>query len=175
MYQELLPEAHVYIKNCRRHRIWIRIVSVMACVVIFCTTYALILPAVTLEQQPLCGLTEHHHIELCFETRTVEQETVRLICQPEIHVHTADCWDGEGRQVCGLADILIHTAEAGSCRALTISGGDPLEQPEALLRLLELVRESFDDILVYTGFLLEDIRSGQLGEAARSAPPARRR
>ena len=66
-----------------------------------------------------------------------------------------------------LADILIRTAEAGSCRALTISGGDPLEQPEALLRLLELVRESFDDILVYTGFLLEDIRSGQLGEAAR--------
>lgn len=66
-----------------------------------------------------------------------------------------------------LAQILIQTASAGGCRGLTVSGGDPLEQAEGLLRLLVQVRPHFDDILVYTGYTLEALRGGSCSDAAR--------
>jgi anaerobic ribonucleoside-triphosphate reductase activating protein len=48
---------------------------------------------------------------------------------------------------------------------VTISGGEPFEQPAALVALLAAIRATFDgDILVYTGFEL-----GDLGEALRGA------
>ena len=64
-----------------------------------------------------------------------------------------------------LAQILTETAVKNSCRGLTVSGGDPLEQPEALLRLLRLLRPAFADILVYTGYRMEELRAGAAGEA----------
>lgn len=63
-----------------------------------------------------------------------------------------------------LAEILISAAKGS--RALTISGGDPLEQAESLLALLQALRPHFDDILVYTGFTLEQL---QLGSPAQRA------
>ncbi len=64
-----------------------------------------------------------------------------------------------------LAQILIQVAKAGGCDGLTVSGGDPFEQPESLLLLLSLVREHFKDILVYTGYTLEEIKKGKALEA----------
>ncbi|MCD7822665.1 MAG: radical SAM protein [Oscillospiraceae bacterium] len=66
-----------------------------------------------------------------------------------------------------LAKIISQVAEKNSCTGITISGGDPFEQPEALRRLLEPLSEGFRDILVYTGYTLEEIKSGSLGESAR--------
>lgn len=66
-----------------------------------------------------------------------------------------------------LARVLIQTALANGCQGLTLSGGDPLEQPESLLRLLQAVRPHFPDILVYTGYSLDAIAAGHCGEAAR--------
>ena len=40
-----------------------------------------------------------------------------------------------------------------------------MEQSDALLRLLRYVREDFSDILVYTGWTLEEVRDGRAGEA----------
>ncbi len=40
----------------------------------------------------------------------------------------------------------------------TITGGDPLEQPEELARLLPELRRISPDILVYTGYTLEQLR-----------------
>ena len=54
-----------------KRRRWRRAVSVLACAVVFCTTYALILPAITLSAEPKCGLEEHTHTEDCYETRLV--------------------------------------------------------------------------------------------------------
>ena len=62
-----------------------------------------------------------------------------------------------------LAKILIKVARKNNCTGITISGGDPLEQPQALLKLLTLLRNEFDDILVYTGFELQDIQDGLVG------------
>jgi len=66
-----------------------------------------------------------------------------------------------------LAKILIQVARKNNCTGITISGGDPLEQSQALLKLLTLLRNEFDDILVYTGFELQDIQDGLVGIEAK--------
>ena len=66
-----------------------------------------------------------------------------------------------------LAKILIQVARKNNCTGITISGGDPLEQSQALLKLLTLLRNEFDDILVYTGFELQDIQDGLVGIDAK--------
>ena len=66
------PESarNVTVTHEKRRR-WRGAVSVLACAVVFCTTYALILPAITLSAEPKCGLEEHTHTEDCDETRLV--------------------------------------------------------------------------------------------------------
>ena len=59
----------------------------MACVVVIFTTYALILPAITMETPAICGFEEHSHTEECFDTA---DPSVR-ICALEEHVHTDEC------------------------------------------------------------------------------------
>lgn len=66
-----------------------------------------------------------------------------------------------------LSRILIRAADSAGCDGLTISGGDPLEQPQALLKLLKLLRHRFPDILVYTGYTMEQIRAGAAGDAGK--------
>lgn len=66
-----------------------------------------------------------------------------------------------------LAKILIQVARKNNCTGITISGGDPLEQSQALLKLLTLLRNEFDDILVYTGFELQHIQDGLVGIDAK--------
>ena len=45
----MLSKANDYLAQNRARRIWMRVLFALACVVVFCTTYALILPAITLE------------------------------------------------------------------------------------------------------------------------------
>ena len=108
MNHELIQNAQqLNIKRRRKSR-WHKVVTTMAGVVVFCTTYALILPAITLEQEAFCGLEEHTHTEACY-TQT-QQRT--LICTPEslgVHTHGAECLDEDGNVVCGQADYVVHT------------------------------------------------------------------
>ena len=66
MKDSLPQRAAQFDQNRRRRQTWYRAVSCMACVVVFCTVYALILPAITLEKEPVCGLKEHVHTEECY-------------------------------------------------------------------------------------------------------------
>ncbi len=95
----------------RKHRIWKRIVSVLACIVVFCTTYALILPAITLDKSTKCGKPEHTHSDECYTqlTSTFCKEPVCSLQSLKIHKHTQDCYDSDNKAVCGFADFLIHT------------------------------------------------------------------
>lgn len=63
-----------------------------------------------------------------------------------------------------LAHLVQIVAEKGNCNGLTISGGEPFEQAESLLEILKPLRSVFSDILVYTGFTLEEILSGDVGK-----------
>ena len=89
----------------RRKQIWYKVVSSMACVVVFCTVYALILPAITLTEDYYCGLQEHIHTEECYR-RGPEKTS---ICTAQPHVHQAGCYDADGKLQCGMADFFLHT------------------------------------------------------------------
>jgi anaerobic ribonucleoside-triphosphate reductase activating protein len=67
-----------------------------------------------------------------------------------------------------LADMLVRLAKIHQCKGLTVSGGDPFEQSDSLFQLLKIVRKSFDDILVYTGYELDDILNCCSGESGIS-------
>lgn len=79
-----------YLKKHRQNSILHKILTGAAAVVIFVTTYALILPAITLETKPACGIEEHAHNELDCYSNTGE-----LICQLEVHTHAAECYPAE--------------------------------------------------------------------------------
>ena len=97
----------VITKRRKTKKIWKSIVSVLACIVVFCTTYALILPAITLEAETYCGNKEHSHGEECYSTElictlTEETETVK-------HEHTADCYIEEKALICSQEESEGHT------------------------------------------------------------------
>jgi anaerobic ribonucleoside-triphosphate reductase activating protein len=49
------------------------------------------------------------------------------------------------------------------CDGVTISGGEPFEQPEALAELLRLIRTDYDcDVLVYSGLSFEGLKDHPL-------------
>ena len=76
-----LQDVSAAVAKNRRKSIWKRIVSVLACIVVFCTTYALILPALTLERDPSCGIEEHTHTEAS-TLRKKHQPSRCLYAQP---------------------------------------------------------------------------------------------
>ena len=66
MEQNIHSSLEQKIKKQRRKRVWKRIVSVLGSLVVFCTTYALILPAITMSESTYCGNEEHSHDENCY-------------------------------------------------------------------------------------------------------------
>lgn len=50
---------------------------------------------------------------------------------------------------------------------ITITGGEPMDQAEELAELLPLLRDLSDDILLYSGYTLEEIRKKQGGAEQR--------
>ena len=64
--RKLQMEAVKHLAYIRRQRIWKWAVAGLACLVVFCTAYALVLPAVTLERSAECGLEEHEHSAACY-------------------------------------------------------------------------------------------------------------
>ena len=104
MQNKLLSQVEKYEENRKHHKSWLRIVSALACVVVFVTTYMLILPAVTLEQTAYCGCEEHQHGDACYEETLIcgesENEHVHteecykktLVCQLEEHEHSLACY-----------------------------------------------------------------------------------
>ena len=59
-----------------------RIVTCLAAVVVFCTVYALILPAITLEKQD-CTLPEHTHTEDCYALVAAADNETEDVTVPE--------------------------------------------------------------------------------------------
>ena len=106
MQLDLLKNLEQYTKRNRRRSIWRKIVRFLACIVVFCTTYALILPALTMEQPTFCNHEEHVHTEDCYIQLDA---SANLICTPEVHTHNELCFDELGNIICGVADYLGHT------------------------------------------------------------------
>lgn len=130
----LLQDAEPYASAHRRKRCWYQVMTCLAAAVVFCTTYALILPAITLEKQ--CEIPEHTHTEACYtsvqgdlictqstepqHTHTEEcyQETQDLVCgmsESNGHTHGAECYDEEGNLICGQEESEGHVHGEACC------------------------------------------------------------
>lgn len=112
MKYDVLRDAEKYTKVHKRKRLRHRVVTVLAGVVVFCTTYALILPAITLEKQ--CDIPEHTHTDACYAQVTSVEKRVPVCSAKtlEIHRHTADCYDADGNLTCGYADFVVHSHDS---------------------------------------------------------------
>ena len=112
MKYDVLRDAEKYTKVHKRKRLRHRVVTVLAGVVVFCTTYALILPAITLEKQ--CDIPEHTHTDACYaQVTSVEKRVPACSAKTlEIHQHTADCYDADGNPTCGYADFVVHSHDS---------------------------------------------------------------
>lgn len=89
MNKEINRQAEKMNSKHRLRQRWYKILAVPACIVVFITTYAMILPAITMESTPdaYCGQKEHVHTDVCYEIPGVP-EYVRLDCPllKEIHM-----------------------------------------------------------------------------------------
>ena len=114
MERDILSQVAAFLLEKRRTARWRKVVSVLAMVVVFCTTYALILPAITMERETVCGLEEHTHTEDCYRTEILYPQST-MNCSAEtlgVHTHDGSCYDGDGSLICGYADFALHTHDA---------------------------------------------------------------
>ena len=109
MKKDALQGAEKYTKAHQRKKRWYRVVTGLACLVVFCTVYALILPAITMEKGA-CEIPEHTHSEACYTqvTSAIRTEPVCTIESLNLHQHDDTCYDSEGNLTCGYADFVVH-------------------------------------------------------------------
>lgn len=104
---------------------WLAILAVLAVMVVAATAYALVRPAITLENTTHCGLEEHTHTEACYasvataETAASDQE---LTCGKEEHTHTLACYADPTADIENEEDWANSVAQA----ELTGNWGDDL-------------------------------------------------
>ena len=104
----LLAKIREILRNRKTRRLWVRVISLMACVVVFISTYALVLPAITMEIEASCGIEAHQHTDECYENVLVcgqeESEDHQhtdscyeqvLACGKEEHIHSTECYKEE--------------------------------------------------------------------------------
>ena len=115
MENPLRKQIRSIMKDHKKRQMWYRIVTTLAVVVVFVTTYMLILPAITMENKAECGITEHKHDANCYSSHYEKEK--ELVCTTDslgVHKHTDGCYDAEHKLICGYADFVIHEHDA-SC------------------------------------------------------------
>ena len=93
--KKLIARIQKILHDRRTRQFLTRFVSVTAAIVVFVTTYALVLPAITMEREAHCGIQAHQHDDSCYE-----EVLVCSLEESEDHQHTADCY--EKKLVCGM-------------------------------------------------------------------------
>ena len=110
-------------QNRRGSRVWRRVSTVLAVLVVFVMTYTLILPAITLEQSQAAGMSG-------IDAGASEEKV--LNCPVRVHDHTDDCYrkvpiyDKNGRRtgtkvtrICGYTDKVAHTHDKNCYQTVT--------------------------------------------------------
>ena len=115
--KKLLEKIRKILRDRRTRRFLTRFVSGIAALVVFVTTYALVLPAITMEKQADCGIEAHQHDDSCYTEELIcdlqesdghhhddscYRTTSSLICAEDEHVHSVEngCYDDDGNLIC---------------------------------------------------------------------------
>ena len=111
----LLRKIRQILRDRKTRRIFTRLVSTVAAIVVFVTTYALVLPAITMESEAACGIEAHQHDQSCYtdvlvcelpespghvHNESCYSTKQKQVCQIKEHVHDSDCYDGNGELIC---------------------------------------------------------------------------
>ena len=109
MKNVLLQRAMKLNSNRKYRKWWHRAVRVMTVVVVFCTTYALILPAITMESETICGMEAHVHGPECY----ISEPIVTFLCAGDdggemLHRHEESCYSVGGHLLCPLTERTEH-------------------------------------------------------------------
>lgn len=102
-------ELNMRDKPRKRSTVWKRVVSAMAAIVVFCTVYALVLPAITMSEDPICGQQAHEHTDACYRTEIRVPD-----CAAAAHVHGKGCTGTLENPACGFGEQVLHTHD-GRC------------------------------------------------------------
>ena len=101
----LSNQAGQYVEAHGRKKRWLKVVTALAAIAVFCTTYALIMPAVTMQGKTHCGYEEHkEHSDKCYE------QIKKLTCtlSEEGHKHTAQCYSEKRTLICEIEETEGH-------------------------------------------------------------------
>lgn len=106
MTKRNIPNIKKYIKKYKKRSIRHRALIAVAALVVFCTTYALILPAITMEGKVNCGKEEHIHQHNCY---TKEKSLICKLEEGKIHLHEENCYNNNGDLICKADTSTEHT------------------------------------------------------------------
>lgn len=121
---------HEIKRKKREKSVWRKVVTVLASVVVFCTTYALILPAITMEAQKTMVCTEetassHVHGAGC---QAPDGTNACGYADYVIHTHEKSCYDAEGNLICALTEVKEHTHTDACYQEVQVQAEDRAEQ-----------------------------------------------
>jgi len=124
MNVKILQQARRYAKGQRLKKIRKRILTVLCAIVVFITTYMLILPAITLDNEVYCGIEEHTHSDSCYETVPALPGSAEIVCGVSglvIHTHDELCYYG-GELICPLDEAVEHIHSDGcyTCESVLV-------------------------------------------------------
>ena len=109
--------AEQYITQAKKRKTRGRIVAGLSVVVALATTYALMLPGITMEREAQCGLEAHQHTQACYvsslicteeERAAVSAEMRSYACAFRPHEHTDECYNDEHELGCGQTNEYFH-------------------------------------------------------------------
>lgn len=95
-----------------------QVLFVLAAIVVFCTVYALMMPAVTLSNEVVCGMEAHMHSDSCYSLELVPPQP-ELICGAGedgavlLHRHNEYCYNDRGELICTLPELESHVHGPG--------------------------------------------------------------
>ena len=104
MNRDLQTKLNQYVKARKKKRKWLTVIISLCAVVALGTSYLLINPATTQQQETFCGFEEHkEHIDDCYEKV--------LVCQlsEEGHTHSESCFEDTQVLTCSLSETDGHT------------------------------------------------------------------
>lgn len=86
MQNGLFAQISLFLKQHKFNKRWKKVLLFLGVIVVFCTAYMLMLPAITLETETVCGITEHTHSDECYFAPDI------IVCEVQEHIHSDECY-----------------------------------------------------------------------------------
>ena len=84
--------------------------------------------------------------------------------------HNPESQPAEGGTIVAIADIVARIRSNGLIQGITLSGGEPFEQPAACAELAGRLKAEGYDVWAYSGYLYEDLLARAQGDVLVDGP-----